>query len=275
MKFSRVRCFHVDSSNTFFMTMQIAKDSKTIETLEEWFLHAPPEKGEKQWVDGRSAKEMARLWLRDESRHRLLELLRPVFGGVILQSAEPECNVPFDQFSGPRQCDLVIQASNNRGGIVVHIEGKADEAFGSLTGEVYDAAVAANALRVGKRQSAVPLRIEQLSDRLFGRNLDATVRALRYQLLYSVAAVWADAAERKSIAAVFVVQELHSPNLNSHKLRQNAEDWAAFLRMFSGVDEERLKQLDTLIGPVTSLRSQWTDVPLYFAKMVTNIAATP
>ena len=119
------------------------------------------------------------------------------------------------------------------------------------------------------------LRIEQLSERLFGRNLDDTVRGLRYQFLYSVAAVWADAVERTSIAAVFVVQQLHSPHLNTHKLGQNAEDWAAFLRMFSGVGEECLKQLDTLIGPVTSLRSQWTDVPLYFAKMVTNVAAIP
>ena len=90
------------------------------------------------------------MWLRDEWRQRLLELLRPVFGGVTLQSAGPECNVPFDQFSGPRQCDLVIQASNHRGGILVHIEGKADEAFGSLTGEAYDAAVAANELRVAR-----------------------------------------------------------------------------------------------------------------------------
>ena len=104
--------------------MQIAKGTKTIETLDEWFLHAPPAKGEKHWVDGRSAKELARSWLNDESRQRLLELLRPVFGVVVLESAEPECSVRFDSFSGPRQCDLVIQASSDRGRIVVHIEGR-------------------------------------------------------------------------------------------------------------------------------------------------------
>lgn len=253
--------------------MQIAKKNKTIETLEEWFLHAPPEKGGKQWVDGRSAKEMARAWLSGESRQRLVELLRPVFGNVTLESAEPECNVPFDEFSGPRQCDLAIQASNHRGRIVVHIEGKADEAFGPLTGETYDAAVAANALRVGKRQSAVPRRIELLSERLFGRTLDDAVRGLRYQLLYTAAAALADAAERKAVAAVFVVQELHSPGLNSRKLRQNAEDWAAFLRMFSGIEEKRLTLLDILIGPATPARMEWRDVPIYFSKVVTNIDA--
>ena len=153
------------------------------------------------------------------------------------------------------------------------IEGKPDEAFGSLTGEAYDAAVAGNALRAGKRQSTVPRRVELLSERLFGRTLDDAVRGLRYQLLYSAAAALADAAERKAIAAVFIVQELHSPGLDSRKLRQNAEDWAAFLWMFSGTDEKRQKLLDTLIGPATPARMEWRDVPLYFAKVITNIAS--
>ena len=139
-------CFHVGPRRILsVVAMQIAKNNKTIETLEEWFLHAPPEKGEKQWVDGRSAKEMARAWLIEKSRQWLLDVLRPVFGSVTLESAEPECSVPFDEFSGPRQCDLSILASNDRGRIVIHIEGKADEAFGLLTGEAYDVAVAANA----------------------------------------------------------------------------------------------------------------------------------
>jgi hypothetical protein len=181
--------------------------------------------------------------------------------------------VPFDEFSGPRQCDLSILASNDRGRIVIHIEGKADEEFGLLTGEAYDVAVAANALRVGKRQSAVPRRIELLSDRLFGRTLDDAVRAIRYQLLYSAAAAIADAAEREAIAAVFLVQELRSPGLDSRKLRRNAGDWAKFLRMFSGIDEKRLELLEMLIGPATPARREWRDVPIYFAKMVTNIAA--
>ena len=99
-------------------------------------------------MDGRGAKELAREWLKEKSRQQDLISSDRWFGSVTLESAEPECNVPFDEFSGPRQCDLVIQASNDRGRIIVHIEGKADEAFGSLlTGEAYDAAVAANALQ--------------------------------------------------------------------------------------------------------------------------------
>ena len=121
---SHAHCSHVDPRRILCVIgMHIAEEGKTIETLEEWFLHAPPEKGEKQWVVGRSAKEMARAWLGGESRKRLLDLLRPVFGSVTLESAEPECNVPFDEFSGPRQCDLAIQASNDRGRIVVHYRG--------------------------------------------------------------------------------------------------------------------------------------------------------
>jgi hypothetical protein len=72
---------------------------------------------------------------------------------------------------------------------------------------------------------------------------------------------------------VFVVQELHSRGLDSRKLRQNAEDWAGFLRMFSGIDEKRQKLLDILIGPAAPARMGWRDVPLYFAKVVTSIAS--
>lgn len=254
--------------------MKIAKGNEAIETVDDWFLHAPPEKGEKQWVDGRSAKEMARAWISGESRQRLVELLQPLFGSVTLESAEPECIVAFDEFSGPRQCDLAVQASSELGKIAIHIEGKADEPFGKLTGEAYDAAIAANALRVGRRKSKVPRRIDRLAENLFGHHLDEAVRKLRYQLLYSAAAAWADASERKSIAAVFVVQELHSPKLDGRKLRQNANDWEAFLRMFSEVDDQHLKLLNTLIGPVNSFRPEWTNVPLYFAKMITNCSPT-
>ena len=142
-----------------------------------------------------------------------------------------------------------------------------------MTGKVYDAAVKANALSVGRRKSAIPRRIEALSESLFGHSLDDAVRELRYQLLFSAAAALSDAAERKSVAAVFVVQELHTSKLASHKLTQNAEDWQTFLRMFSGIDEQHSKLLDNLIGPVTSLRTEWSDVSLYFAKVVTTIAA--
>src|SRR2546421_166990 len=34
-----------------------------IATLDEWLEKAPPKRGEAQWRDGRSAKELARAWL--------------------------------------------------------------------------------------------------------------------------------------------------------------------------------------------------------------------
>ncbi len=64
----------------------------------------------------------------------------------------------------PGNATWSFQANNDRGRIVVHIEGKADEVFGPLTGEAYDTAVAANELRVDKSQSAVPRRIELLTE---------------------------------------------------------------------------------------------------------------
>ena len=40
--------------------MQISKDGRLIDSVECWFNCAPPKGGLKQWVDGRSAKELAK-----------------------------------------------------------------------------------------------------------------------------------------------------------------------------------------------------------------------
>ncbi|GHU13718.1 hypothetical protein AGMMS50225_24210 [Betaproteobacteria bacterium] len=44
-----------------------------ITNLEEWFNYCPPKKGLEQWVDNRSAKEMAKFWLNQENHKFFLE----------------------------------------------------------------------------------------------------------------------------------------------------------------------------------------------------------
>lgn len=37
-------------------------EARSISTVSEWLEHAGPLRGEKQWADGRSAKEVAKAW---------------------------------------------------------------------------------------------------------------------------------------------------------------------------------------------------------------------
>ena len=47
--------------------MRIHKSGHEILSVEDWFKYAPPKKGELQWKDKRSAKELAQSWF--QKRH--------------------------------------------------------------------------------------------------------------------------------------------------------------------------------------------------------------
>src|SRR5262249_27910101 len=155
---------------------------------EDWLRFAPPKRGLLQWKDLRSAKELARSFLRSGRPNppgELLALLRQHFGeDVQLERAIPECITRLDDFPGEhRNCDLVLYGRFASDPLIVNIEAKADEPFGELTGEYYDQKGQAKRNRAGGRASNVPSRIENLASTLFGK-FDDRVRLLRYQLLH-------------------------------------------------------------------------------------------
>ena len=90
--------------------MPISKHGQPITTLKEWLQHAPP-KSAHHWVDGRSAKEVARAWLSGagilfppEVQAALFG--HPRFGPVMSWECEPEAKLPFDRLPGePRNSD--------------------------------------------------------------------------------------------------------------------------------------------------------------------------
>jgi hypothetical protein len=243
--------------------MKIAKHSKPIATLEDWFLHAPPKKGTAHWKDGRSAKELGRYWLEDEAARGLMRVLEPVFGNVLLLSAEPECEIFFDRFGGPRNCDLAIQAKCSRGLLTIHIEAKADESFDQIVGTYVD--------KMSKKKSDLPERADLLSRALFGQALDERVRRLRYQLLVGAAATRFDAARHGAFAAVCLIQEFRSTGLSERKLKANHEAWKSFLNMFRELEATDVNVSDKLFGPVAAPEGAAVRTPLYFANLIVNL----
>lgn len=119
------------------------QNGQLITNIEDWFHLAPPKKGALQWKDFRSAKELARSFLRfgrPSLPTELLTLLRKYFGEELhIDKAIPEYCIRVDDFPGePRNCDLILfgQIADTR--FVANIEAKADEPFGELIGEYYD-----------------------------------------------------------------------------------------------------------------------------------------
>jgi hypothetical protein len=146
--------------------MRIHKAGHEIRSIEDWFKWAPPKMGARHWKNGRSAKELARSWLRNGNVSAPVELtmlLESTFGvPIVFDEGKPECVIPLDDFGGEhRNCDLVLMCSARGRRMVINIEAKADEPFGDcIVGSYYDEKFCS--------PSNVPARIRSLSLGLFG-----------------------------------------------------------------------------------------------------------
>jgi hypothetical protein len=251
-------------------SLRIHKGGHEIRSIDDWFDYAPPKMGARHWKDGRSAKELARYWVRKgyacptEEIRLLLE--RAFNGEITFHEGKPECVIELDDFPGEnRNCDLVVLCRVGTQCLVVNVEAKADERFGDDTiGDYYD--------RTADSRSNVPARIRQLSSALFGRVPDETIRRLRYQLLHAAAATLIEAAANKAEFGLFLVHEFRCPKLNEKKLIQNSTDWENFVHVFPELAGAMVEK-NQILGPVSVPGGGRVprSVPLYLGKLVTEL----
>ena len=214
----------------------VEKDGQRLSTLEAWFVHAPPKGGRRHWRDGRSAKESAKAWL----------AAAPVLPAEIAATlsshldigtlgdwrAEPEAEVPIDEFHGPPNVDVLLVGRDRSGPVVVAVEAKADEPFSETVGETLE--VARSRLAGNPRSKGVA-RIERLLAALFAAATDdRDVLDLRYQLLTVTAAAMAEAQRRSAQRAVVMVHEFATPLTNDEKRTSNARDLNRFVARIAG-----------------------------------------
>ena len=237
-----------------------------ITSLDDWFHLAPPKKGALQWKDFRSAKELARSFLRSGSPSpptELLALLRKHFGELRIEKATPEFCIRLDDLRGePRNCDLILFGQIASAPFVANIEAKADEPFGELIGHYYDQKL--------PTRSNVPRRIENLAFTLFGR-FDDEVRSLRYQLLHATAATVISAWAHRADKALFLVHEFISAKLKSENIARNRQDWTNFVRALTGASAPEAVEENQILGPI-GLHSQ-SSPSLYLGHLVTELTA--
>jgi hypothetical protein len=249
--------------------MRLHKSGNEIRSVEGWFTHAPPKMRERHWKDGRSAKELARSWFRQDFAcppEEMRALFESAFQAeVTFAEAKPECVIKLDDFLGEhRNCDLVVLCKLGAKSMVVNVEAKADEPFGDLIGEYFD--------RKTGSSSKVPERIRQLSESLFGREPDKVIRKLRYQLLHAAAATLIESASKGAELALLLVHEFQSASLNGDKLRQNAADWEDFVHAFPKLATAQVGK-NQILGPVSIPGGGHVphSVPLYLGKLVTEL----
>lgn len=234
--------------------MTITKDGIQLADLELWRVHGGP-KRDSQWVDGRSAKELARAWLSSAVSGLLPPEVEatlashPAFGPMLEWRAEPEVKLPFDNFRGePRNTDLLIHARDQHGAFIIAIEGKADEPFGETVGDALSAALERQLSTSGRSMGIK--RIEQLASALFKhqREGEAALGELRYQLLTATAG--ALCAARDDVTRVLLlIHEFATDKTADEKHLSNARDLDRFLSRLSQGSIRSLHDR-AIVGPV-------------------------
>ncbi|MBC8756574.1 hypothetical protein H2O64_18020 [Kordia sp. YSTF-M3] len=246
--------------------MKIYKNRKKkveILTVKEWFEHCPPTNQKKQWVDKRSAKEMAKFWTDNQKRDDFQLYLKKVSKELVFNYALPEISTEFDDYRSPRKTDLCIFAKNRNRKVLISIEGKADEHFG----ENYidkEWILSINA-KIKNKKSRKLDRIIELYKRF---NSDSEFINLRYQLTYWLAGS-IDEAIRNEIDTVFlIVQEFHSDITSKKKIDANKEDLDYFINFITNSSHKRINK-NELIGPIKNLFTK--QINLYIGKFQTYI----
>jgi hypothetical protein len=162
----------------------VNRRGQRIDSVESWGELASP--GEKRWRDDFSAKALAEAWIDGRGATALLALIAPEFHDVRLERAVAEAKTSFDAFGGPRNHDLLIEARDDDGAIVIGLEGKVNETFGQ-TLAAYRRAGQAKVDR--DEPTNAPARLKGLVRTIAGSDLDARPELLdlRYQLFSSTA----------------------------------------------------------------------------------------
>ena len=246
----------------------IAKDGHLIDSVETWLQFAPPKGGNEQWVDGRSAKELAKAWFPTPGMARVPLQLESLLSshadiaGAEIKGGSPEVSIKLDDLpGGTRNADLVLSADRNGQTILLTVEAKADEPFDTTIGVKLDSA---------PEHSNIPKRVDHLCRSILGATPEEkpSIKNLRYQLLHATAATLIAARERQAGRALFVIHELITDKTDPEKLHANHIDLIEFIKELSG---GTIRSLDTgtIIGPLNVPGGPHvpSHIPLYVGKI--------
>lgn len=189
------------------MEIKIRK-SVIINSVEQWFAVAPPKDPEKQWKNGRSAKELARFATDPSFKEFIKKILKDA--GIKEQDflCVPEAETWFELQgsedidlgkNGPRNHDLLMIGKT----CVIGVEAKVSEGFGNNTvQQEWQKAKTAN-----KHEKRIPGLIRFLSNNAFSdyTTTPDSIKELQYQLLTATVGTVLEAKRQKKKEAIVLV----------------------------------------------------------------------
>lgn len=232
-----------------------------ITSVEAWHKQCPPKEKDKQWKDYRSAMEMARYWTNEEQQKEFLAFIQTAIPDLLFNYAIPEYQTKFDNYRSPRQNDLVIFSQYDDKKVLISIEGKADEPYGSNL--VKEELKKASKTLETKPNSNKLKRVEELIER-FGHL--PKLMECRYQLLTWLAGSIEEAKRIKTDTIVLISQEFHSDKTTITNLERNANDLNRFVNLISSGKIPAVKK-NSISSPIVL-----GGIKCYFGKYVTDLS---
>lgn len=230
----------------------LSKEGRPLRDLVDWGNRAGPKRRD-QWKDHHSAKECARAWL-DAAPALPSEIVdalssHPDFGPVLTWAAEPEVRLPLDGRRGePRNTDLLVEATDLFGPLLIAVEAKAGEAFDAPIGTVL---VEALERKIAMPRSGALDRVVDLASALLGPRQASQpgVGTLRYQLFTGAVGALRAAEDHGLSRAVFLIHDFVPPKFDRQRRVQNQADLDSWLARVSGGEHCSLDS-DGVVGPI-------------------------
>jgi hypothetical protein len=232
--------------------------------LDEWFNKCPPEGKEKQWVDTRSAKEMAKFWLDQNSRESFRAFIQQKINGLDYDYIIPEYKSSFDNYGKPRQHDLLIVAKDQK--TIITIEGKADETFGTMSfGSNFIDTLNTKLENTNSKALDRMINLYQNYFKCNGNILD-----IMYQLAYWFAGSLIDTIKHDAQNIVLVLQEFRSESTDDEKLNNNHREFEKFIALMSEGTQKTITNKE-LIGPIENKYTNGKNLYIgYYSMLLDN-----
>ena len=213
----------------------LIRKTKTIKSIEDWQYVAPPKDAKKQWKDGRSAKELARLVTGD----RFLPLVETMLSQIGIKEssfyAEPEAETFFQRkpidlgTHGPRNHDLLMTGSK----CVIGVEAKVSESFGeTIENEWLQSNKGDNKKKriLGLVEFVAGIKYDSIED------LPESIKKLRYQLFTATAGTIQAALEKGFKQAILLIL-VFDGNVSKEagyeeNIKNNMSDYNDFVNAF-------------------------------------------
>jgi hypothetical protein len=233
---------------------------RSITSLETWREYGGPKDPEKQWVELRSAYELARAWCgagdgvaAPADFLALLDTSERLAGLEIVEGyAELKTGLRGES-GGERNHDLLVVGRTRTETVVIGVEGKADETFDKTLGERWEEARKATEQK--KKRTAWPQRLGRLAPALLGveatmpdGTLNPNIATVPYQLLSALTGTLIESEDRAAQLAVFVAHTFRTPKTTEERIDANHAAFADFISLISGLSTEVIHE-GQLYGP--------------------------